>query len=199
MPEHIRSSIFVSVLLHSWLIVSLCDICPPDTPVKKEKPLEVNYVNLKTEPRPEQKILETPKVKIAKRTEVKPSVPAPAEKADKFAPKIAPLDNAKKQAHIKSTKDYVNYYQLIREKIRKRLKSNYRTYLNEGEITLVFTLTSDGRLIDVSVAGAAADNYAPLADVATRSVREASPFPPFPKALSLPEMSFDLTVTFKKR
>ena len=203
MPEHIRAAIFLSILLHAGFVFALCDIRPPDVNIKIEKPVVVDFVKLedvRPEPvKPEIKIVETPKMDIAKKAEVKPAEPVAAAKPSENAPKVAPLDDAKKQAEIKSTKDYVNYYHLIREKIRKRLKSNYRTYLNEGEIALIFTLTSDGRLTDVSVAGAAADNYAPLADVATRSIREASPFPKFPEALSLPQMTFDLTVTFKKR
>jgi len=38
-----------------------------------------------------------------------------------------------------------------------------------------------------------------LIDIALKSVRDASPFPPFPKEFSAPKMSFDLTVSFKKQ
>jgi len=198
-----RNAIAISVLVHSALFAPFLRLDAAKFDPALKKPIEIDYVRIQEpepEPvKPEIEIPETPKVDIAKKVEVKPAEPVPAAKPAENAPKEVPLEDAKKQAEIKSTKDYVNYYHLIREKIRKRLKSNYRAHLNEGEVSLAFRLASDGGLIDVSVIETGSAGNAALADVATRSLREASPFPKFPKALSLPEMSFDLTVTFKRR
>ncbi|MCX5713228.1 MAG: hypothetical protein NT033_00100 [Candidatus Omnitrophica bacterium] len=40
-----------------------------------------------------------------------------------------------KEARLKRTTDYVNYYQLIREKIRSKLKANYQHYNHEGAVS----------------------------------------------------------------
>ena len=105
---------------------------------------------------------------------------------------------ARKQAKIRSTKDYINYYQLIREKIRQRLKSHYGRQHGEGEVRLEFLLRADGALLAAGADRAASTQDAALVEIALKSLKEASPLPPFPKAVDLPRMSFDLTVVFKK-
>jgi len=198
-----KYALLASILIHVGIALPFVNVPVPDNPVKKEKPVVVDYVKLKEPKHKAQPVMpktaETPKVEITAKVEAKPADEAPAPRIEKDAPKEAPTDDAKRQAKIRSTKDYINYYQLIREKIRKRLKSNYRSYFREGEVALVFTLSKDGRLIAVGINDSASTDDAALRDIATASVREASPFPPFPKALSLPDMTFDLTVTFKRR
>ncbi len=104
---------------------------------------------------------------------------------------------AEKQAEVKSTQDYINYFQLIRDMIRQRLKTNYRNLYKEGDVNLNFILYSTGSLASVKIdSGSTPDST--LVDIATRSIKEVSPFPAFPKAINLPSMSFDLKVSFKK-
>lgn len=112
---------------------------------------------------------------------------------------VAIKEMVKRQDHIKSTREFINYFNLIREKIRQKLKTNYMNCGNEGEIHLVFVLNADGSLvaIDTEKDGLAYDKR--LARIAASSVRQASPFWPFPKELSLPQMYFNLVVSFKKR
>lgn len=144
--------------------------------------------------------VDTPKINLAPKIEMKPDVSAPP-KANAAQQKKISAELAVKQARIRSTKDYVNYYQLIREKVRQKLKDRYRSYYGEGDISLVFDLRADGLLISVS---AAPDAGAPprdqaLLDIAIQSLKEASPFDPFPRALALPQMSFTLTISFRKK
>jgi len=91
---------------------------------------------------------------------------------------------------------YMDYYQTIREKVRKNA---YRYYNSKerGEIFLSFIVLSDGKLKDVHLrreSGISND----LINNALRSVRESSPFPVFPQELKdYPSLQFNLSIHFK--
>jgi TonB family protein len=143
--------------------------------------------------------IETPKVEMVKKVEMAPPVPLPADAPKEEGEKsISDADVAKKQAKVKSTKDYINYYQLLREKIRRRLKANYSDDLLEGEVVLNFTLDARGALLSCSADRANSVKDETLVRVAEKSLRDASPFSPFPKGLDIPRMSFSVAVSFKK-
>jgi len=173
----------------------------------RQKRMIVDYIAIKepkdTKPAPKEKkpiVVETPKAELSPEILIAPSKANPGAVKSGIN-KDASRELAIKQARIMSTKYYVNYYQLIREKVRQRLKDKYRSYYGEGDVSLVFDLRADGSLISVK---AAPDTDAPardpvLLDMAIQSLREAAPFAPFPRALSLPRMSFTLTVSFKKQ
>lgn len=185
-----RTALAVSALAHSLVFAPLYKAVMPKTDIKDEKPIVVDYVVIRDLPRvedakdPELKPPETPRIELPKNVEMKPSPQSP---------KAA-------EARIKSTHDYINYYQAIREKIRQALKSNYSGYYKNGEVALVFMLNRDGSLVSVGVVKLAkSTDDRRLVDIAVLSVREASPFPPFPKALAVPQMSFNLTVSFRRK
>ena len=104
----------------------------------------------------------------------------------------------KRETGIKSTKDYIDYYQFIREKIRQHLKANYKAYRSEGDVRLIFSLNCHGMLLAANIDDTASTSDPVLRDITVASTAQASPFPAFPKALSLPEMSFDVVVSFRK-
>ena len=202
----LKGAILISVIIHAFFIMPFHNLDLKDT-ARVKKPLTVNYY-IEEEPKPvvrpslpvrDVKITETPRVNLAKKVETKPSPTARAETAKEKSDRSKSEEDALKQARIKSTKDYINYYSLIREKIRQRLKVNYKSFYAEGDVRLAFTLDRNGALSDVHIEddGSVADKG--LRDISAASVREASPFPTFPRALSLPKMSFNLIVTFKKR
>lgn len=144
---------------------------------------------------------ETPRIDIAQpvaatqKATAKPTDERPRKDA---AVRQAPLTDAQRQARIRSSREYIDYYQLIREKIRAQLKRQYRAYVAQGEVNLIFVLSADGRLESVGVdSGSSAADRA-LHEIAMRSVREASPFPAFPKTVDLPRMSFTLQVSFQR-
>lgn len=154
-----------------------------------KKEVVVDYVILK-EPRtevlieksPEVTVLETPKVEIEKKIETGP------EKKE-----------TESQKSIESRRDYVSYYQLMREKMRRCLKENYGERSNEGDIHLIFMLDPDGRLLKYEIDMVKSVDDKVLSDITVRSLKEASPFPPFPKGLPKRALSFDVTVSFKKK
>jgi outer membrane biosynthesis protein TonB len=146
------------------------------------------------------KSIETAKVELKKNVDVKQVVPEnKAQPRKDIAIKQKKADAiSRKEARVRKTRDYIGYYQLIREKIRQRLKYNYSGYRKEGDVRLVFTLRRDGSLINTKAGEELSRQDPTLREIAVSSLREASPFPAFPKALALLEMSFDVVISFKK-
>jgi periplasmic protein TonB len=97
-----------------------------------------------------------------------------------------------------NTPSYITYYQIVRDRIRDRAYSNY-TKLSMGEVFVTFVIKSDGALSGLQVleAKSAANDF--LREVGVKSVKEAAPFPPFPKDLSYPELTFNVSISFQYR
>ncbi len=158
---------------------------------------------------------ETPRIDIKKEVVAKPQ-PAPQVKSDnkksskssdikerttsrkKDAIKKSSEEAAKKEAQLKRSKDYINYYQLIREKIRSRLKDNYQYYRREGEVYLSFVLTQNGSLLSYAIDRPKSTQDEVLLHITATSLKAISPFPALPRSLSMSKMSFNIMISFKK-
>ena len=186
METTFRTALAISAVIHSVLFVPLYRI----TSNEVNKPVVVDYVRIKE---PEVKVVAAPDRPL----------PKPAESAEVEIKKKVSLKEArelaKSQAPLRNKKDYINYYQLVREKIRQCLKERYGRSYGEGDVALIFILHSNGSLASVDVERASSVPDRILIQLAVLSIKEASPFPPFPKELALPKMSFDLMVSFKKQ
>ena len=95
-----------------------------------------------------------------------------------------------------NTPSYVMYYQIVRDRIRDRAYSNY-TRLSMGEVFVTFVIKADGSLLGLQVleSKSAANGF--LRDVGLKSVQEGAPFPPFPKDLNYPELTFNVSISFQ--
>lgn len=91
---------------------------------------------------------------------------------------------------------YIGYFQLTREKVKRILYQRY-TYTEEGEVYLSFIVANDGSITDVRVNEEKSSSSPYLREIAIASVKEASPFPAFPKDLEYPELSFNVIVSFE--
>ena len=91
---------------------------------------------------------------------------------------------------------YISYYQIVREKIRRSAYQNY-THNETGEVYISFIISNDGYIKDVRLAEekTTANDY--LKNIALRSIRDASPFPNFPKELDYPQLSFNIIISFE--
>ena len=91
---------------------------------------------------------------------------------------------------------YISYYQIVREKIRRSAYQNY-THNETGEVYISFIISNDGYIKDVRLMEekTAANDY--LKNIALRSIRDASPFPNFPKELDYPQLSFNIIISFE--
>ncbi len=95
-----------------------------------------------------------------------------------------------------NTPSYITYYQIVRDRIRDRAYSNY-TKLSVGEVFVTFVIKADGSLSGLQVleAKSAANEF--LRAVGLKSVQEAAAFPPFPKDLAYPELTFNVSISFQ--
>lgn len=93
---------------------------------------------------------------------------------------------------------YANYYSLVRARIKQRALFNYSEYY-AGEVYLTFILTSDGNLKEVQIIEAKTTGGQYLRTIGLKSIKEATPFPPFPKELRYPELTFNVVISFQVR
>jgi len=197
MKPSFKNSLFISFAFHLALLGPVLNLgqAVKEPAAEELKPLVVDYVTIKERV----KAPEEPKLELNKKIEMKAPVDANQDRTKNASQIARAREAAKKEAQVKSSKDYINYYQLIREKIRARLKVKYTDYYKEGDVSLVFMLKANGSLIGVEVETANSVPDGMLHRIATESVKEAAPFAPFPKALSFPSMSFNLVISFKKQ
>ena len=97
-----------------------------------------------------------------------------------------------------NTPSYVTYYQIVRDRIRERAYTNY-TKLSVGEVYLTFVIKADGELGDLQIMESKSQGNEFLRTVGMKSVQEAGPFPPFPKDLNYPELTFNVQISFQFR
>lgn len=91
---------------------------------------------------------------------------------------------------------YINYYQMVREKIRRAAYQNY-SRMETGEVYLSFVILSDGSLKETRLLEEKSSSSPYLREVALRSIKEAAPFPNFPKELDYPHLSFGVVISFE--
>jgi hypothetical protein len=209
MKTSLKNAVIASTVMHSVIFLPFYNIAIPALNKEMNKDMVVDYVVVKEPARGEAPRkpssagpAEIPKLGSNKNVnvEVKPVEIARQAEVVKntVIKKRADERIATKETRIKSTKDYAGYYQLIREKIRGRLNENYRDFRREGSVRMTFTLDCYGGLRDLGIDNTSSVSDIELRDIAVRSLREAAPFPAFPKALSLPRMTFNVVVSFKK-
>lgn len=104
----------------------------------------------------------------------------------------------KKQAQIRSSKDYINYYGYLKDRIKARLQGNYRFYKGEGDVYLSFALNAKGVLLAYDIDRSRSTKDEVLLHITSASLKAVAPFSPLPKAISAPKMSFNITISFKR-
>jgi len=91
---------------------------------------------------------------------------------------------------------YISYYQIVREKIRRAAYQNY-SRTDTGEAYLSFIISNDGYLKEVRLSEEKSQASSYLKEIALRSIKDASPFPNFPKELDYPQLSFNVVISFE--
>lgn len=91
---------------------------------------------------------------------------------------------------------YISYYQIIREKIKRTAYQNY-TRAEVGEVYLSFIISKDGYLNEAQLIEEKSSPNSYLKEIASRSIKDASPFPAFPKELDYPQLSFNVVISFE--
>ncbi len=91
---------------------------------------------------------------------------------------------------------YAAYKDMVRDRIKERVYANYDK-MEAGSVYLTFLVDSHGLLIQARIIPEKTNASQHLQDLALQSIREASPFPPFLKGMSLSEYSFNLEVRYQ--
>ena len=91
---------------------------------------------------------------------------------------------------------FENYYLEVREKIKSALEKNGKRFDREGEVYLKFTIKRGGELRDLALYKNSTGNIPLLEKIAIKSVKEASPFPPFDEEITKAELPFKLPIRF---
>ncbi|MDO8536192.1 MAG: hypothetical protein Q7S30_04210 [Candidatus Omnitrophota bacterium] len=218
----LKGAFIVSAIIHAGLFAPLYNQHILRQELEKKNTTVVDYVILKeiaaaiaTNKEVVLKRPETPQIDIQKDIAVKPQTVSQTKADDKKSAKFNKLKErtkshkkdavkspseatAKKEALLKKTSDYVNYYQLIREKIRSRLKDNYQYYNREGEVNLSFVITQNGSLLSYAIDRSRSTQDEVLLHITATSLKAISPFPALPRSLSMSKMSFNIVISFKK-
>jgi len=95
-----------------------------------------------------------------------------------------------------SNPSYISYYQIVREKIRRSAYQNYNRN-DTGEVYVTFIISNTGYLKDVRLVEEKSSAAPYLKDIALASVKNASPFPNFPKELDYSQLSFNVVISFQ--
>lgn len=95
----------------------------------------------------------------------------------------------------RNERTFFSYSNSLSERIAQKLKRTYTERKKIGEVHLLFTLLSNGELVGEPEILNTIDESLKKAVLA--SVKEASPFPPFPEGVSGPSRRFKLVVSFE--
>ena len=95
--------------------------------------------------------------------------------------------------------EYIQYYELIREKIKKRVTENYTRFHEEGIAEVVFRLNKNGALENLTLNESKSTTSQLLKKTALKSVSAAAPFPAFPPSLDRGDLTFTIALIFKNK
>lgn len=179
-----RVCVTVSVLVHLVLLLTFQDAFPLYTTPEDLPTYEVELIRPPVEDLDRQEKADGDIQKA--RAESKP---APEETQDTIS-----LDTDDKR--------YVTYARAIKEQIMARWSypRQARDQLLEGRLLVVFSLNNQGSLTGLAVKDSSGHEI--LDQEATRAVRSAAPFPPFPEHITVSRLnvqaSFDYFITSKR-
>lgn len=140
-----------------------------------------------------QDFLKENKVSLARKTDfIKPHPEKPEIMVVKKKIVLSSANNAEKANSVA----YISHAQLIREKFKRALHENY-TGTETGQVSISFIISNDGKLQEARILEEKSSASPYLREVALRSVKEASPFPVFPKELDYPQLSFNVEISFE--
>ena len=94
---------------------------------------------------------------------------------------------------------YLSYEDNLRRNILNRAYRHLdHPDFETGKVYVTFVLASNGSLKDLQIRKdkTVANDY--LQDITSRIVKEASPFPPFPKGFNYPEFTFNVLIIYNK-
>jgi len=217
----LRGAIIISTMLHGAIAVPFYNHSLIRSDFVKKDPVIVDYVvlkhisnlsianvsgrggaadaegqklDIKKPPVPE-----SPAVKRDRSYYNRKHVKADSGQATKAAAQSRGKDSDGKEAGIRSSRDYINYYGYLKSRIKERLQGNYRFYKGEGDVYLSFILNAQGALLSYDIDRSRSTTDEVLLHITGTSLKAVAPFSPLPKTIAAQKkMSFAITVSFKR-
>lgn len=109
--------------------------------------------------------------------------------------KISPV-SIESNTKLPQNPAYLTYSNFVHERIRHSLYNRFSRTGDRGVVYLKFALNADGSLIEYRVIDAKSQASDKLKQITLDGLKDASPFPPFPKELNSPVATFSVTVHF---
>ena len=91
---------------------------------------------------------------------------------------------------------YAAYNEMVRDRIKEKVYENYDR-MERGSVYLTFLLDEHGVLKAAQIIQEKTNASEHLQEIAIRSLREASPFPPFLKGMNLIEYPFNIEIQYQ--
>lgn len=91
---------------------------------------------------------------------------------------------------------YAAYNEMVRDRIKEKVYENYDK-MERGTVYLTFLLDEHGVLKAAKIIPEKTDASEHLQEIAMRSLRDASPFPPFLKGMNLSEYPFNIEIQYQ--
>jgi TonB family protein len=85
---------------------------------------------------------------------------------------------------------------MVRDRIKEKVYENYDK-MERGSVYLTFLLDAHGVLEAAKIIPEKTDASEHLQEIAMRSLKEASPFPPFLKGMNLTEYPFNIEIQYQ--
>ena len=106
------------------------------------------------------------------------------------------LSDIPQDKELKKIPAYMDYYRLVRERIRKNAYRYYTANI-KGEVLLTFVVSQDGHL-QRSYLNQGSVNNLMLRKIGIKSIKQSAPFPPFPEELKdYANLQFNISIYFK--
>lgn len=190
-----RTALFLSLLAHVSIIAPHPFLFPKSS-VKKPEAAEFNYIVIsEAQLSKEEEILkeeEAPEIEL-EGTAYLAEIQLEKEEDPEAREKKAPEEEQREvSSETKKQEAYLDYYNLIRERIRKEVYSTRRS-LGVGSATFEFTLSSSGMLRKIRCVTGGTSPV--LERKVLKGISTVQPFPPFPEELGKDPINFSLTVT----
>ena len=122
---------------------------------------------------------------------LKPSFSKPDIIAVKKKITLPPIDIEKM-----NNPSYISYYQILREKIKRAAYQNC-TREEVGQVYISFSISNFGILKEARLVEEKSSPNPYLRETALRSIKDASPFPNFPRELDYSSLTFNVLISFE--
>ena len=214
MERQLQTALTLSLLMHAAVLWSVPAVRLPALP--KRLPTEIKVTYDKRPESPQLTTTRTAGVSAPAQLPAPPPMPARSRTRPASIPDPALLDGgavyavSKPRPQLPESIDlsnltqlssdavaYMDYFRFLRERIRWAALRNYPSRNVQGEVYLTFTLAADGRVADARIVEARSTPDPALRAASLESLRQAAPFPSFPKTLDRPQMTFRIVIVYE--